>query len=92
MCMQNSFALPLAADDRRRAIELIETGEWVGIGQVSLHPDRNLDLIWGVDPYGVDCIAANSMDAGMEDFERAVEWAVRQNAPQPTTHPAEYSW
>lgn len=90
MCLQN-FPLPLAASDRRKAITLIEAGEPVGIGQVSLYPDDRLDLVWGVDPYGVDCIAANVL-AGQEGALTAVEWAERQNAPQPTAHPAEFTW
>lgn len=87
------FALPLASGDRRRAIALMESGEPVGIAQVSLHPDEKLDLVWGVDPYGVDCIAANAVGDGPLDYVSALTWAERQSAPPPQQrHPAEFCW
>lgn len=84
--------LPLTIADRNCAISRLESGATLKIGQVSLHPDHALGLVWGVDPYGSDCIAASATAGGPLDFARAVTWAEQQNAAQARPHPAEYAW
>lgn len=86
------FELPLAITDRHRAISRLEAGAALKVGDVSLHPDPELELVWGVDPYGVDCIAAGAIAGGQLDFARALTWAEQQNAAQARPHPAEYAW
>lgn len=86
------FDLPLVVADRHRMIARLGAGAALKIGQVSLHPDHALGLVWGVDPYGSDCIAASATAGGPLDFARAVTWAEQQNAAQAHPHPAEYAW
>ena len=61
----------------------------VRIGQCSLHPDLADGWIWGVDPYGQDAVAATSDNAGLDLFERALDWAVAQHQRPFGDHPAE---
>ncbi|MGD6274148.1 hypothetical protein VWT76_15845 [Xanthomonas citri pv. citri] len=58
---------------RRQAREAIAGGLAVGIGLAVLYPDLDLDVIWGVDPYGEDTLAANETDAPA--IESSIDWA-----------------
>lgn len=84
------LSLPLSTDDRQRAIVAMATGRAtsVRIGQCSLHVDRSASLVWGVDAYGQDRIAAGDA-AGLDLFEHAVAWAVAEHGRPPGDHPAE---
>lgn len=63
----------------------------VRIGQCSLHVDRDASLIWGVDAYGQDRIAADADHAGLDLFDRAVAWAIAEHERPFGDHPAERS-
>ncbi|APO93363.1 hypothetical protein [Xanthomonas vesicatoria] len=64
---------PVTDSQRCEAREAIAAGLAVGIGLVALYPDLDLDVIWGVDPYGEDTLAANETDAPA--IESSIDWA-----------------
>ncbi|MBD5034969.1 hypothetical protein [Xanthomonas vesicatoria] len=64
---------PVTDSQRRQAREAIAGGLAVGIGLAVLYPDLDLDVIWGVDPYGEDTLAANETDAPA--IESSIDWA-----------------
>ncbi|MCI1047054.1 hypothetical protein [Caballeronia zhejiangensis] len=79
-----NFRYPLTADERAVVEELLVAGNPLKLGDVSLYPDDRVDVIWGVDAFGQDCIASNTG----KDVESALRWVDRQHAPD-FLHPAE---
>lgn len=80
-----TFVYPLSGARHNKVVAALAAGESVHIGSVSLHPED--DLIWGVDAYGCDGIAATQSDA--VGIAKAINWAHRQHAPD-FCHPAEF--
>ncbi|KLC04015.1 hypothetical protein XP420_15475 [Xanthomonas perforans] len=78
---------PVTDSQRCEAREAIAAGLAVGIGLAVLYPDLDLDVIWGVDPYGEDKLAANGTDAPAIDA--AMTWAEKLHE---TKHLAERSY
>ncbi len=78
---------PVPDSRRREARNALAAGFAVDIGQATLYPDLELKVIWGVDPYGEDTLAANATDSAAIDS--AIAWA--ENVHE-TDHPAERSY
>ena len=74
--------------DALQTLEMVATltkGKSVTIGQVSLFPDREMGLVWGTDPYGIDFVAAQGLDDAA--LRKALQTAV--TVDQAKDHPAE---
>ncbi len=82
------FDHPLSASDRALVVTLLveASEESITIGQCSLYPDTELNLIWGTDAYGQDVVAARSL--GIGSAHKALAWVDRGNSDEP--HPPEY--
>lgn len=65
---------PLSGARKNKATSALEQGVPVRIGFCSLFPEEG--LIWGVDAYGLDRIAASSITR--KGAEQAIEWVERQ--------------
>lgn len=76
---------PLSGARHNKLVTALSEGKSVRVGSVSLHPDE--DIIWGVDAYGCDGIAASTNDP--LGIARAINWVHRQHAPE-FSHPAEF--
>ena len=72
-----TFVYPLSGARHNKVVAALAAGESIRIGSVSLHPDE--DLIWGVDSYGCDGIAATHNDT--LGIAKAINWVHRQHAP-----------
>lgn len=57
-----SLPYPLSPDQIPTMMGALSAGKLVTIGQVSFIADEDC-TVWGVDAYGCDFIAANSLDA-----------------------------
>lgn len=75
---------PLPPERVPEMMAALSAGERVAIGQVSFIADADA-TVWGVDPYGCDFIAANSLDA-----DRIIACADWHHDPA-WPHPAELS-
>jgi hypothetical protein len=60
----------------------------VKVGLCSLVPDYENNLVWGVDPYGVDHIASRGLSD--KSLARAIAWAEKCNTTT-SPHAAEAS-
>jgi len=74
---------PLPLERIPEMLAALSAGTRVEIGQVTFIADADA-TVWGVDPYGCDFIAANSLDAG-----RIIASADRLHDPS-VPHPAEF--
>ncbi len=71
----NGFNHPLSTFDMATVIGLLTQNQFVIIGSVSLHPDKELNCIWGMDDYGNEVLVATSLN----DVEKAINWACNQD-------------
>lgn len=81
------FDHPLSASDRALVVTLLveASDESITVGQCSLFPDAQLNLIWGTDAYGQDAVAARSL--GIGSAHKALAWVDLHHSGVP--HPAE---
>ncbi len=56
-------------------VQQLASGQRCELNCCSLHPDLELGMIWGVDPYGLDFIASNHFSLG--DLENAKKALLR---------------
>lgn len=86
--MKHTIFGPLIGEALAHAKAALLEGKVVEMGSCSLHPDKDLDVIWGVDPYGQDCIAASNLsDKG---HDNALIWIA--SAGDTRGHPAEFCY
>lgn len=83
--MMKTFTYPLSGARHNKLVAALTSGSPVHVGSVSLYPDE--DLIWGVDAYGCDAIAATHNDP--LGIAKAIRWIHQQHAPE-FSHPAEF--
>jgi hypothetical protein len=86
--MKQKYDGPLIGDALLRARTALLEGEAVEVDGCTLYPDKDAGLIWGVDPYGQDCIAADGIDEN--SCAMALTWI--GNASNTTGHRAEFSY
>ncbi|APP78240.1 hypothetical protein BJD12_23220 (plasmid) [Xanthomonas vesicatoria ATCC 35937] len=79
---------PVPEEKRDDALQALAAGQPVSIGQASLHPDPAEEVIWGVDPYGMDCLLSAG-GSGRSSCELAITWAESVHAG---THRAELTY
>lgn len=79
---------PLEGAELERAKQSLLEGNDVSYGTCDLYPDLKCGLIWGVDPYGCEVMAANSIDEA--GCLKALDWA--KSANEAKNHPAEYCY
>lgn len=80
-----SLPYPLSPDQIPTMMGALSAGKLVTIGQVSFIADEDC-TVWGVDPYGCDFIAANSLDP--DKIIASADWHHNPSVP----HRAEFSY
>jgi len=89
MTATTDFHAPLCDADQCAAVAMLAAGQGIRVDGISLSVDPGAGVIWGCDPYGVDFVAAQSID------RRGCQAAVSTSIARTLTcqrHPAEFSW
>ncbi|HGM5506764.1 TPA: hypothetical protein ACKPYM_000754 [Stenotrophomonas maltophilia] len=86
--MKHTISGPLDDAELERAKQSLLEGKVVSYGSCSLHPDEKCELIWGVDPYGIDVVAANTNDEA--GCLTALRWAASSHKAE--NHAAEFCY
>jgi hypothetical protein len=89
MTAATDFHTPLSDADQCAAVAMLAAGQGIRVDGVSLSVDLDAGVIWGCDPYGVDFLAAESIDR--HGCLVAVSTSIART-PTGQRHPAEFSW